>query len=117
MNFGLIRMRSPVKLESCTLVALSCVDEVKLILILKSMKRRESALVSLPIGFKKFPGAKAGIWSTDVPMRSCLNILFIFGKVKALLHATVNDVREKSTRRSRVYGDSRLLEVQVIRCS
>ena len=34
----------------------------KLVWMCFPMERRESSLVFLPIGFEKFPGAKAGIW-------------------------------------------------------
>ena len=44
---------------------------------LKPMECRESSLF-FPIGFEKFPGAKAGRWF----------ILFVFGKVRALLYAS-----------------------------
>ena len=67
------------------------------------MECRESSLVFFPIGFEKFPGAKAGIWF----------ILFVFGKVRALLYAS-QEYRQVAWR-SRVYGVSRLLETQVTR--
>lgn len=54
-----------------------------------------------------------------VPMYSFPDILSIFGKVNVLLYATGNTlvdknfIRQKSATLSRIYGDSKLLEVQV----
>ena len=68
------------------------------------MECRKNSLVFFPIGFEKFPGAKAGI----------LFILFVFGKVRALL---CGSQEHRQLAWSRVYGASMSLETQVTRHS
>ena len=97
LNFRLIRMRSPVELESCTIRSRSQVDSDSQA---DGTQGERLCFPPFPSASRNFLAPKAGGHGTDVPMHSCLYL----GKYKPCFNC-------KSVKAAP--GLERLLDVQI----
>ena len=89
LNVKLVWMCSSVKLENCTIRSQSQMDSE----FSSWWSVGKGPLFPFPSTSRNFLVPRRA-YGTDVPMRSCLDSLSVFGKVQALLHTTVKGMKE-----------------------